>query len=77
MFYAWNLLITNRINYNIDDDIVTHDTRNMQPSHNEPCDHVASNQCVVHGYIAVSTVTTSARRLNWIGIRGVVSDPET
>ena len=41
--------------------------------------HVASNQCVVglHGYIAVSTVTTSERRLNRIGIRGVVGDPET
>ena len=69
--------VQNNENTDPPNDIVTHDTRNMQPSHNEPCDHVASNQCVVHGYISVSTVTTSEHRLNRIGIRGVVGDPET
>ena len=64
--------VQNTCNENTDlpNDILTHDTRNTRPSHNEPCDHVASNQCVVHGYIAV-TVTTSERRLNRIGIKDV------
>ena len=68
-------------------DIVAHATRNMQPSHNEPCDHVESNHCVVHlpaslspvgsqqrptGYGSSSDVTTDTS--NAIDIASVVSE---